>query len=377
MKNKLIKDFNLPNFTKKADTFSGASKLIEKKFEGRNDKASMQTKKEMLDRLAKAQEHVREIKGLNENTNEKALGSFAMMAAQPLINAAMKPLTGLLDKGINSLLGTDKKEEAEAKANLAQASMLNNQQFRNDFDGGGLAEIFKIVNPKFNTPGPTMANPEMSTRELEALIASSAPQEGFDLKSLLSQAGRLAPVASNLMQASNLRPAQTPRGNRAGKSYHAQPFDINLLRNAIDSAYNTQGAAAEMSGGDLSKAATMSRGLNLDKLRALTQGLTQADATNRQDRQLEGQLDQRRGLFSSQLDERFLDRRARDIGAYQTAKSGFLSQMANDVGAIGKEELQKELMKQMFGYDWRGRFQKDNAYGGLKLNCYGGKMKKK
>ncbi len=56
----LIQKFNLPNYIK-GKSFADASKLIQKKFNGRVDKESMDTKKELLGRLRQAQDHVKAI----------------------------------------------------------------------------------------------------------------------------------------------------------------------------------------------------------------------------------------------------------------------------------------------------------------------------
>lgn len=56
VKSKYVKQFNLPKYTA-GKTNADASKLIEKKFEDREDNASNSTKKILLDRLAKAQEY--------------------------------------------------------------------------------------------------------------------------------------------------------------------------------------------------------------------------------------------------------------------------------------------------------------------------------
>lgn len=55
----LIKRFNLPKYLK-GKSFAEASKIIDGKFEGMNDKVSNETKMEMLQRLADAQEYMKQ-----------------------------------------------------------------------------------------------------------------------------------------------------------------------------------------------------------------------------------------------------------------------------------------------------------------------------
>lgn len=64
MKKDIIESFNLPSFLKKADTISDGSKLIEKAFEGKEDKISKETKEDLLKRLAIAQEYIKAQNGI-------------------------------------------------------------------------------------------------------------------------------------------------------------------------------------------------------------------------------------------------------------------------------------------------------------------------
>ncbi len=54
----LMKQFNLPDYIR-GKSFAEASKAINSKFEDRNDKASLKTKNELLQRLADAQEYLK------------------------------------------------------------------------------------------------------------------------------------------------------------------------------------------------------------------------------------------------------------------------------------------------------------------------------
>ena len=58
MEAKLIEQFKLPKYIK-GKSFSKASQAIEGKFKGRNDKASLDTKQALIERLRAAQEHIK------------------------------------------------------------------------------------------------------------------------------------------------------------------------------------------------------------------------------------------------------------------------------------------------------------------------------
>lgn len=75
MNNNTIKQFNLPSYLKNK-SFADASKAIEKRFKGRNDKASLTTKKVLLERLAQAQESTKEELGLNQEQNPEQNQAF-------------------------------------------------------------------------------------------------------------------------------------------------------------------------------------------------------------------------------------------------------------------------------------------------------------
>jgi hypothetical protein len=69
MKLNIIEDFNLPKYVK-GKSFAEASKAIEKKFADRTDGASLKTKEELMQRLAKAQEYIKMQESLKANSQE-------------------------------------------------------------------------------------------------------------------------------------------------------------------------------------------------------------------------------------------------------------------------------------------------------------------
>lgn len=69
MKDSIIRDFNLPNYIKNK-SFAEASKLIDKKFQDREDIASKETKEELLKRLAEAQEYIKMQESLKSNSTQ-------------------------------------------------------------------------------------------------------------------------------------------------------------------------------------------------------------------------------------------------------------------------------------------------------------------
>lgn len=72
-KNSIYKDFNLPSYIS-GKTFAEASKLIDNKFKERTDKVSTETKQELLERLASAQEHLKMMDNASKNGTNTFFG---------------------------------------------------------------------------------------------------------------------------------------------------------------------------------------------------------------------------------------------------------------------------------------------------------------
>lgn len=157
MKDKIIKQFNLPSYIK-GKTFAEASKLIEAKFKDREDTISNQTKKELLERLAQAQESLKEpiennpsndffLGGLTAGAGAAAgsAGGAGILGAMggPLGIAATTLGPGLLKMGIGAIGNNKRKNEAlEQEKNQDQLSFNNNM---NDYKKGGYTNEYSGV----------------------------------------------------------------------------------------------------------------------------------------------------------------------------------------------------------------------------------------
>ena len=116
----LVKEFSLPTYVKNK-SFADASKLIDKKFKDRNDKTSLATKDELMNRLTEAQEYVKEKESLNNpqpEANQFGDGGDLVtgglkMGADALLpgsSALIDPLMGLG----KDLFGIGKEDELNA-----------------------------------------------------------------------------------------------------------------------------------------------------------------------------------------------------------------------------------------------------------------------
>lgn len=388
MEKEIIKSFNLPGYVK-GKTFADASKAIEKKFEGRNDKASLDTKQEFLERLASAQENVR---GPQPDTNQHVLGAVltaanagAAAGALPVAGAALGPIglgATLAPMIINQLGKRSKQEKQELAMNQIQSQSAG---LRSDFAMGGttnqylpggflsmlpsLLSITQNISPaniisSGNGMGSQVSNPVTSNAPATTGVNFIDKLRSFlqdpKTKNAIAGATRFAPVISNFLQNKNLERTITPQSARVTSSYTQRPVDVNSLINRVNQV-DLQGAMSEASGGDLGAYRSGLTGALTGQQRAISDAVLQGEQINRGEGQFAFQNNLRRDMMNAQMYENYLQRSAQDLGAYNTAKSQFQSAMATDIGNIGKEAQQKELMKKMFGYDWMGNYLKTNA----------------
>lgn len=178
MKLNLTKKFNLPTYTK-GKTFAEASKAINNKFEGRNDKVSLDTKKELLSRLAQAQEYVKSMQEPTEQPTEEfaegggmSAGGYAQMgqmginlgsqlgliddktsnvlggAAQGAAMGSMLGPIGAIGGGLAGLAGgllENKSQKDQEQEDSRNNALAQNAQYSNSFKKGGNI---------YNTGGP-------------------------------------------------------------------------------------------------------------------------------------------------------------------------------------------------------------------------------
>ena len=453
MESNIISQFNLPLYVK-GKTFAEASKAIDKKFKGRSDKYSEQTKQELLSRLAEAQEYVKiqndaikanstqvpdmmsgdipqgmeefasggiinagfakdataedqmgamqgVIQGVNEayNIGNQLFGSTGIdtngsqsyekinkgnaavsgVMSGASAGAALGPwgaaVGGLIGGGA-SLFGAGRKNKdiREANKNNTLAETAN---YRSDFglggemnsygNGGDLDDIFKI-NPEaqlelqkqafgnpldkvYNKPSSVSADPES-----EKTDTGLALKRGADW--LQNNAGNImsySPILGNAIELSKLKENKTKRGDRLNNKYNKQLFDVNSIINNINQN-NTKAALTESSGGDLGALRSNILAANLNKTKALSDASIKGNEINRSENKFEFQSDMRRDQINANLEERYIDRKAKDEAAYETTKGNLKRSLYEDIGKVGKDVVNKKLIRDMFGYTWDGEY---------------------
>lgn len=165
-KEDLVKKFNLPSYIK-GKSFAEASKVIKKKFEGRNDKASKETEQALMQRLADMQEYIKAQQAPPQQYQQ------ATQQSQPEINGvnqqSMQIDSTQNQAFLGGLLGGDKNDsfmdasgkvsgEAGAGAYLQGAETLF-QTGNNMFGSTGVDTSGKTGNIKrHDTVGSTAAS---------------------------------------------------------------------------------------------------------------------------------------------------------------------------------------------------------------------------
>lgn len=110
MKSNIIKEFNLPGYIK-GKSFAEASKKIEKKFKDRNDSYSLNTKEELLKRLAEAQEYVKMQEAIANNAEE-----------------VPDMMEGQIPEGMEEFMSPEQQMEPQAEGEAMQPEMQQQMQ---------------------------------------------------------------------------------------------------------------------------------------------------------------------------------------------------------------------------------------------------------
>lgn len=182
------------------------------------------------------------------------------------------------------------------------------------------------------------------------------------------------PLLGNLTN--KLEKPVTERGTRLDNTYQPQLFDEQSLINQVNQN-NVNKGLTESSGGDLGALRTNLLASNLNKTKAVSDAYMKGEQINRGEKQFQFQSGMNRDQFNAQLNESYIDRKARDEGAYNTAKSAQRAAIFEDIGSIGKEESYKKIVKEMFGYKWNGKYFVDKEGKKVEQSTIDAKLKDK
>ena len=169
--------------------------------------------------------------------------------------------------------------------------------------------------------------------------------------------GNIAQYANVLGSLTNkIERGATPRGTRLEGNTTLDRIDEQSLMNQLKGSVNVSGTAREGSAGSLSAYNTGTRVGNKQLLEAIGQTGTNVRQSNLQQGNAETQMNLQKQMTNMAADERFLDREAQNEGAYQSAKQQNRSALFQSAANIGREETDKKMVKEMYGYKWNGKY---------------------
>jgi hypothetical protein len=199
------------------------------------------------------------------------------------------------------------------------------------------------------------------TYDMASTKANIAKQSGYsdysnpesDSKFNPMEALRYAPAAMNLTQLAQLKKPGTVGLGRLGNQYEEQLVDERGLQNTVQQGtLNMRDALLSSSGGSGSAARANLLGSQLQGQKALSGAYQAAGAENRQENRAGqkfnlgvDQINMQQGNTETNLN---LEQQA----GYETNRSKLMSQLGDDLGGIGQEELFKrypELMGLSYG----------------------------
>ena len=224
---------------------------------------------------------------------------------------------------------------------------------------GGVNESQKIKSNEENL-GASMvsgATKESQTQVVDPKTGDKKTKDGENLSKFNPmEMLRYSPVAMNAFQLAELKKPKKVGLDRLGNKYDEQLVDERGLQNTVqDSVNNTRNSLLNVSGGSGGRAGANILASQLQGTKALSSAYQSATAENRQEKKAGQQfnlnVDKTNLGQSNQETSLNLEQEA----AYETNKSRLLSQIGEDLGGIGEEEMFKKYPELMgLSYDSKG-----------------------
>lgn len=298
--------------------------------------------------------------------------------------------------GISGLVGANKDRKALEQAAINRNLRQYNTKFSDFANGGNM--YYDENNPYFTTnPGQVVpfgqetvssnkfvrpAYEDTSNEEFQTPSQSMLPtatKAGFEKyydenkpienskyglnKEMLTRGindlGRLAPVIGNAFQKISKPEVVNPILNT--RKFNPEYVDEKQLQNSIagQDTYNA------IQNANMSQGATTNAilGAGLNKNKAMSDAYIQANNQNRS-MNLQGQS------FDNSIDEANIARKinaeeltARNKGAYDSARSEKLNAITKGIGDVSKENMQRQIMNKVTGYNTYGEYIKNPETG--------------
>lgn len=188
-------------------------------------------------------------------------------------------------------------------------------------------------------------------------LPQSNPNEdndaGFNWGSML----RYAPAAMNAFQLATQKKPDVETLNKLDNRYKPQYVDEQAMVNRLQRSGNINEAIANTSGGSQGALRSNLLAAHLNKQQATSDAYLNATNINRAENAKGQAFDKQTDTVNLQQSNLEKDINAKNKGAYDTNKSKLLSQLGNDLGGVGLEELRKKYPELAgMDYDTQGRY---------------------
>ena len=168
---------------------------------------------------------------------------------------------------------------------------------------------------------------------------------------------KYAPVAMNAYQLSQLKKPKYERLDRLSNTYKPSYVDERALQNIVSNENdNTINALTNSSNGSVGALRSNLLGANINYTKALSDSYLKANEANNAQNQYKQQFDlgvNQANMAQSNVE---LDINDRNSAAYRNEKSKYLASIGTDLGAIGKEEINKNQIAEALGYTVNGDY---------------------
>lgn len=203
------------------------------------------------------------------------------------------------------------------------------------------------------------ANNNGMYRDAEPDIVEKAVGKAGDwLKQDNGEFLRYAPAAANLLQLSQLSKPEQESLNRLDNRYKPDYVDERGLINRASSEYNNvANSLKSATNGSVGALRSNLLAAHLNRQKGLSDSFLQADNINRGENKVAQQFNLNVDRTNLQQSNTEKDLNARNKAAYDNNKSRFISQLGNDLGNIGLEQLRKKYPERMdLLYDYKGKY---------------------
>lgn len=218
-------------------------------------------------------------------------------------------------------------------------------------------DITEGVNPKTNNFNQAKADEIYKNSKSRGLPKADLSKLG----NTLGQAARYAPIAMNAYQLSQLEKPGYSRLNRLDQRFNPEYVDERSLQNIVSNeTNNTVNALTGATNGSTGALRSNILGAGINKTKAMSDAYMKAEAQNRATNVQGQQFNAGINQANLNQDNLELDINDRNKAAYRNAKREYLTGIGEGIGDIGKEEIYKKIAVTTTGYNFLGKFMKEN-----------------